>query len=72
VGKKYTMQILLNGELKDIAEAISLQQLIENLELKQERVAVELNRFVVKRKDWSTVVLQDGDQLEVVHFVGGG
>jgi len=66
------MQILLNGELKDIAEAISLQQLIENLELKQERVAVELNRFVVKRKDWSTVVLQDGDQLEVVHFVGGG
>jgi thiamine biosynthesis protein ThiS len=66
------MQICLNGEVKEIAEQISLQQLVHNLELKQERVAVELNRSVIKRKDWPSVTLQDGDQLEVVHFVGGG
>lgn len=66
------MQILLNGEIKEISQNISLQQLIETLVLKQERVAIERNRFVVKRKDWPNVVVQEGDQIEIVQFVGGG
>ncbi|KAF0249843.1 MAG: sulfur carrier protein [bacterium] len=66
------MQILLNGETKEISGQISLQALVENLELKEGRIAIELNHFVVKRKDWPSVILQDGDQLELVHFVGGG
>ncbi len=66
------MQILLNGETKEISGQISLQALVENLELKEGRIAIELNQFVVKRKDWYSVILQDGDRLEVVHFVGGG
>lgn len=66
------MQIVLNGENKEISENISLKQLINKLELKQERVAVELNKTVARRKDWAEIMLKDGDQLEIVHFVGGG
>ncbi|MBK7992718.1 MAG: sulfur carrier protein ThiS [Blastocatellia bacterium] len=66
------MQIVLNGEKKEISENISLKQLIDRLELKQERVALELNKTVARRKDWAEIMLKDGDQLEIVHFVGGG
>ncbi|MFY9222726.1 MAG: sulfur carrier protein ThiS [Blastocatellia bacterium] len=66
------MQIVLNGENKEISENISLKQLVDKLELKQERVAIELNKTVARRKDWAEIMLKDGDQLEIVHFVGGG
>ncbi|MGH9863623.1 MAG: sulfur carrier protein ThiS, partial [Candidatus Acidiferrales bacterium] len=46
--------------------------LLEHLQLKRERLAVERNRKIVKREDWPRVKLLPGDQLEVVHFVGGG
>jgi len=42
------------------------------LDLPAQRVAVELNRNVVRRNDWSSTMLQDDDRLEIVHFVGGG
>lgn len=66
------MQIVLNGENKEISENISLKQLVDKLELKQERVAIELNKTVARRKDWAEIMLKDGDNLEIVHFVGGG
>lgn len=66
------MQIVLNGENKEISENISLKQLVDKLELKQERVAIELNKTVARRKDWAEIMLKDGDSLEIVHFVGGG
>lgn len=66
------MEIVLNGEIKEISSETSLQLLIENLSLKKERVAIELNRSVIKKKDWPEVLLKEGDQLEIVHFVGGG
>jgi thiamine biosynthesis protein ThiS len=66
------MQIVLNGENKEISENISLKQLVDKLELKQERVAIELNKAVARRKDWTEIMLKEGDQLEIVHFVGGG
>ena len=47
-------------------------QFIELLGMKGDRVAVELNREIVPRAQWPVTNLQDGDQLEVVHFVGGG
>jgi len=46
--------------------------LIEQLGMKGDRVAVELNREIVARADWTQTRLNDGDRLEVVHFVGGG
>ena len=51
---------------------LSLTQLIEQLGMKGDRVAVELNREIVSRAQWPETSLKDGDQLEIVHFVGGG
>jgi len=46
--------------------------LIDELGMKGDRVAVELNRQIVPRAQWNDTRLQDGDRLEIVHFVGGG
>lgn len=66
------MRVELNGEPKELDEGTNLSTLIEQLSLAPERVAVELNREVVRRTDWPTIQLSDGDRVEIVHFVGGG
>lgn len=66
------MRVELNGEPKELDEGATLSTLIEQLALAPERVAVELNREVVRRADWPATRLHDGDRVEVVHFVGGG
>jgi sulfur carrier protein len=67
------MQIELNGESTTVPEEVSLlSDLILFLNLTAERLAVEVNRQVIRKKDWSTTALRAGDQVEIVHFVGGG
>ena len=66
------MRIKLNGEPKDLDEGTTLLGLVEQLSLAPERLAVELNREVVRRADWPSTVLAEGDRVEIVHFVGGG
>ena len=66
------MRLIINGEEKDYADVANLASLVDRLELKSDRLAVELNRDIVPRVQWSTTVLKDGDRLEIVHFVGGG
>ena len=66
------MRVYVNGEAKELSDRISLSELITQLNLPAERIAVELNRNVVRRNDWSTTMLADDDSLEIVHFVGGG
>ena len=66
------MQIVINGENLDFEEELSLADLVEKLELASERVAIELNFQVVRKKEWAETKLKDGDNLEVIHFVGGG
>jgi len=66
------MQIFVNGEAKECPESVSLAQLISQLGMKGDRVAVELNREIVPRAQWSDTELHQGDRLEIVHFVGGG
>ena len=66
------MQVFVNGEARELSEPISLAELITQLDLPAARIAVERNIAVVRRNDWSATVLQDGDRIEVVHFVGGG
>ena len=66
------MRILINGEVKECEEGISLSALLDLLELPPQRIAVELNRAVVRRVDWKSTVLRDEERLEIVHFVGGG
>jgi sulfur carrier protein len=66
------MKLLINGTEQGFADGLSLMQLIEQLGMKADRVAVELNREIAARAQWPDTVLQDGDRLEIVHFVGGG
>lgn len=66
------MQVTINGEKKELAEGLTLAALVEQLGMKSDRVAVERNEDIVSRDRWLQTVLQDGDRLEVVHFVGGG
>jgi thiamine biosynthesis protein ThiS len=66
------MRLEINGEARDFISALTLDSLLEQLSLKQDRVAVELNRELVPREQWSVTSLAEGDRLEIVHFVGGG
>ena len=66
------MRIKLNGEAKEIEEGTTLERLVEQLALVPDRLAVELNREVVRRAVWPQVTLSEGDRVEIVHFVGGG
>ena len=66
------MQVFVNGEPRELSEPLSLAELITQLDLPAARIAVERNLAVVRRNDWSTTALQDGDRIEIVHFVGGG
>jgi sulfur carrier protein len=65
------MKIVINGQEQILAPA-TLAQLVEQLGMKQDRVAVELNRDIVPRAAWAETNLAEGDRLEIVHFVGGG
>ena len=66
------MKLQINGEARDFTSPLSLASLVEQLGMKQDRVAVELNRNIVPREQWAETPLGEGDRLEIVHFVGGG
>lgn len=66
------MRIQVNGELREIGEQISLQDLTAVLDLRSERLAIELNGNVVRRVEWGGTILHADDKVEIVHFVGGG
>jgi thiamine biosynthesis protein ThiS len=66
------MNLVVNGEDRGFASPLTLAGLLEQLGMKQDRVAVELNRNIVPRGQWVEMALSDGDRLEIVHFVGGG
>ena len=67
-----TIEITVNGEPRTVASEITVDGVLDALDLPRERIAVELNRRIVRRADWGEVRLAPGDRLEVVHFVGGG
>ena len=66
------MRVQVNGETHEFAAGTTLSDLIAQLKLPPERLAIERNREVVRRARWAETELTDGDQIEIVHFVGGG
>lgn len=66
------ISIQLNGDHKRIAVGMSVADLVRSLDLDPAKVAVERNREIVTRSTLADVMVEDGDQLEIVHFVGGG
>src|SRR6266550_8953435 len=66
------MKLTINGEHRSLAPVETLHALVQQLGMKSDRVAIELNFEIVPREQWSQTPLKDGDRLELVHFVGGG
>ena len=66
------MEATINGVRQPIAEGETLLTLVERLGLKPDRLAIELDRKIVKPPAWATTCVSDGAEVEIVHFVGGG
>ncbi len=66
------MQVILNGENTDIKEKSTIAELLEQLQIGFERVAVEVNLDIVPKSAYDAHTLSAGDKIEIVHFVGGG
>jgi thiamine biosynthesis protein ThiS len=66
------LRIQVNGELREVDDELHLFGLVTILDLKPEQIAIELNKQVVRRAQWVDTLLREGDQVEIVHFVGGG
>lgn len=66
------MFITINGEEREVPDHLTLDALLNHLALAPERLAVELNREVIRRANWPRTPLTEGDRVEIVHFVGGG
>ncbi len=66
------MQIIVNGEARPLPAAQTLAELVEALDLAGRRIAVEHNGEIVPRSRYSSTILDDGDELLIVHAIGGG
>jgi thiamine biosynthesis protein ThiS len=66
------MNLFINGKETSFNSPLTLAGLVEQLGMKPDRVAVELNRNIAPRDQWAATNLAEGDRLEIVHFVGGG
>jgi len=66
------LRITLNGEPYDLAASLTVTALLAQLQIDPRRVAVEHNRIVLKRGAFDATVVAEGDEVEIVNFVGGG
>jgi thiamine biosynthesis protein ThiS len=66
------MDVVINGEHKQVTSGATLVELLKELELDPRAVVVEHNRKIVRRAGLSDVTIAEGDTIELVHFVGGG
>ncbi len=64
--------IVLNGEDKQVDNNISVSQLLEKLDLTEKRLAVEINQQIIPRSDFSSLILNEKDNVEIVQAIGGG
>jgi thiamine biosynthesis protein ThiS len=72
VKEKLTIEIIVNSEPYQIVKNSQVSDLVSELKLPLERVAIELNLSILPRAKWAETVLNPGDKLEIVQFVGGG
>ena len=66
------MRVTVNGEAREVPEGASVATLLQAIGLDTRKVAVERNLEIVPRSTYAATPLQDGDKLEIVHFIGGG
>jgi thiamine biosynthesis protein ThiS len=66
------LQITLNGDAHEVAGPLTVTALLAQLQIDARRVAVEHNLVVLKRETFEKTIIRDGDEVEIVNFVGGG
>jgi thiamine biosynthesis protein ThiS len=66
------MQIQVNGEPRTMTGVTTVEGLLNELQIRPDRVAVEINMEIVERQDFARRALQEGDRVEVIGFIGGG
>ena len=66
------IRVRLNGKDREIQPGLSVQELVESLDLNPQLIVVELNREILARERLEEIEISEGDQVELVHFVGGG
>lgn len=66
------MQVTLNGERRELRDGLTVSELVADLGLAERRIAVELNRAVLCRDEYRRREIRSGDEVEIVHFIGGG
>jgi thiamine biosynthesis protein ThiS len=69
---RHGLQITLNGDALEVGGPLTVSELLGRLEIDARRVAVEHNLVVLKRAAFEDTIVRDGDQVEIVNFVGGG
>jgi sulfur carrier protein len=67
-----SIKLEINGEYREISAVSNVRQLLQLLGTAEGRVAVEVNRKIIRRADWESTPISDLDRVEIVHFVGGG
>jgi sulfur carrier protein len=66
------LRVLVNGDSVQIKDGATVGDLVAELNLKPERLAIEVNRKVLRKSEWGSTSLTGGDKIEIVHLVGGG
>lgn len=66
------MQIIVNGEQRDVVNGLTAEQLVVDMDILGKRIAMEVNLEIVPRSSYAEHILQSGDKVEIVHAVGGG
>ena len=69
---KNKIKIMVNGKQIQVISKFSLKSLITKLKIPLNKIAIELNKKIIDKKRISKIFLQNGDQIEIVHFIGGG
>lgn len=67
-----TLNVTINGERRSYPAQSTLIDIVRALNMEPERVAIELNRAIVKREFWTSTAIDEGAEIEIVQFVGGG
>jgi len=66
------MEIIVNGEARNIKNGATVLELLNELQVKEKTMAVAINMEIVKKEQWAKQKIQEGDRVELLHFVGGG
>ena len=66
------MQIIVNGEQRDVSAGLTAEQLVTDMDITGKRIAMEVNLEIVPRSRYAEHIFKNGDKVEIVHAVGGG